>query len=254
MDILSSLKLVRTELIRLHEPTEPTRLNRTLRSIQEEQMLKNPLIAISLSNKQYLILDGAHRYHVLKNLGCDWIPIQIVDSSKVTLDSWDHLVPDGLWFKNLQTNKSLFWTEHIQKKPLVAEIVQPCGKKNYVYPKSPTTSSSRLRAWKQIVESYSSLYPVTRLPQGACTTPDSETVLLRYPAYTISDLKQIILSNEMVPAGVTRSIIDGRLLNLQIPLYILTSLAPNKIEWNSLCHQWSTKLRLYKESVYFCEI
>lgn len=56
-----------------------------------------------------------------------------------------------------------------------------------------------------------------------------------------------------MPAGVTRFIIDNRLLNLGIPLSLLLDKEFNDKLWDKLIHQWNKSLRLYTTPVYVCE-
>lgn len=60
-------------------------------------------------------------------------------------------------------------------------------------------------------------------------------------------------AGRVLPAGVTRFQINGRLLNLKIPLHLLHR-DSDVSEWERLRHVWRRSLRLYTEQVYLCEI
>jgi L-serine kinase (ATP) / ParB family transcriptional regulator, heme-responsive regulator len=256
MDICSSLKLVELEQIRLHEPTECVRLDQTVQAISREGVLRNPLLAIQLENFDYLILDGAHRTGALKKLGCQRIPVQVVNPAQVTVDAWEHVIPIGPWLDELHQDPSLLWTTVLfDQAPLIAKIVEPDGIPQFVYLKeNKEDPMKRLQAWHRIVEAYNKDYPVQRFPKGSCLVPEPGMVLLQYPTCTLNDLEEIVSSGYKVPAGVTRCMVEGRLLNLRIPISLLTSSTPDLEEWQRLCEKWSEKLRFYSESVYLCEV
>lgn len=57
-----------------------------------------------------------------------------------------------------------------------------------------------------------------------------------------------------MPAGVTRYMVNGGLLNLQIPLKLLLESQFVQEEWDQYREQWADSLRLYSEPVYLCEV
>lgn len=93
---------------------------------------------------------------------------------------------------------------------------------------------------------------MVRIPQGGSFYPDSHQVLFQYPTLTLEEVKETVLMNQVVPAGVTRCIIQKRILNLKVPLDLLTSILSTK-DWLSFCENKVNKFRLYTESIYLCE-
>jgi hypothetical protein len=70
------LVFIKWERLKEHEGTEPIRLNRLLKKIMVEGFLRKP-IAVDLNT--FIILDGHHRFHCLKQLGCEIIPTYLFD-------------------------------------------------------------------------------------------------------------------------------------------------------------------------------
>ncbi|MFT0604258.1 ParB N-terminal domain-containing protein [Bacillus cereus] len=254
MDILSRLRLVDIDQIYFHEPVEPRRLKRTCQAIEKEGVIRHPVIATILSPDRYLILDGAHRTQSLQQLGYNKIPIQLVDATEIKVEAWEHLVPEGLWLEQLQENTILQWTNTLRSEFHVAEMIYTDRTRFWVYPNHGIDEScNRLEVWNYLVELYTRTQSVIRLPQGRYSFPGSNHVLLRFPTLTLEEIKKIVLAEQLVPAGVTRCIVQGRLLNLNIPLFLLNS--TNKTnEWAQFCEQKVDKLRLYTESIYLCEV
>ena len=63
-------------LLKQHEEVEEKRLAELYEEIKSDGFLKRA-IAVDLNN--YIIIDGHHRYNVLKALGCSRIPALLVD-------------------------------------------------------------------------------------------------------------------------------------------------------------------------------
>lgn len=253
-NVLADLELINTDSLFVHEPTEQLRLNRISTLLEKEGVIRNPLMAIPMEDNQYLILDGAHRTAALKKLGCRRVPVQIVKPEQVRLFAWEHIVPIGDWLQNLDKIPTLIRSsQEPQDHSVIATIVHSTGAVHYVFVDLMNSEEEKLDIWCRLVESYSQQYSVKRLPNGECLYPEEGFVLLRYPAYTLDDLKRRVLNGKTFPAGVTRFLINGRLLNLSIPLNLLISEIPDKKEWNGLLERWQSKIRLYSESIYLCE-
>ncbi|MFC0273643.1 hypothetical protein ACFFIX_19820 [Metabacillus herbersteinensis] len=136
---------------------------------------------------------------------------------------------------------------------MIATIVNYTGTVSYASIDLINSEEEKIDTWCKMVESYSQWYSVKRLPNGECVHPEEGFVLLRYPAYTLNDLKSRVLNGKTFPAGVTRFLINGRLLNLSIPLDLLISENLNETEWYQLLERLQNKIRFYSESIYLCE-
>ncbi|KWU60978.1 ParB N-terminal domain-containing protein [Priestia megaterium] len=253
-NVITDLKLINTDSLFLHEPTEQLRLDKISILIEKEGIIRNPLMATPLEDEKYLILDGAHRTAALKKLGCRRVPVQVVQPAQFQLFSWDHIVPLGDWLQQLYNIPNLKWSsEEPAGDSLMATSVSANGTVHYAFADFIHTEEEKLDIWCQLVESYSQQHSVKRLPHRECLYPEEDFILLQYPAYTLDALKRRVLNKKTFPSGVTRFLINGRLLNLSIPLDILISETANKKEWNQLLERFESKIRLYSESVYFCE-
>lgn len=253
--ILSSLQTVDIDLICFHEAHEVARLEQTCKSIRDEGVLKHPPLAVRMQDGRYLILDGAHRTKALQQLECRRIIVQQVDVERVAIGSWDHLVPAGEWLEELKKHPRLVFEEQPQRERAIAELVEADGSTYYLYPVGDAEDSlALLEAWHLIVERYSREYSVKRLPQVGETWPGADEVLLRYPSYRLQELEQIVSGGHVMPAGVTRCAISGRLLNLRVPLELLLNQEFNQEQWQELQGRWSDAIRLYSEEVYLCEL
>ncbi|GAB1528854.1 bifunctional transcriptional regulator/O-phospho-L-serine synthase SbnI [Brevibacillus formosus] len=253
-DVLANLKLVESSRICLHESHENKRLHKTRQIIEEEGILRHPPLAILMQNGQYLIIDGAHRTFALQALGCKHIPVQVVEHEDFHLDMWDHIVPVAAWLQSVEQDSVFRWeTERLRETP-VAEMKIGNNERFYLYPNENRQDDEwRMKLWRQLVDSYNYSHPVHRLPTGMLEWPDTGAALIRFPPISLAELERIVSEGHVLPAGVTRFEIDGRLLNLCIPISLLKQEQIEQEQWERLVKKWRETLRLYSKPVYMCD-
>ncbi|SMO90215.1 ParB N-terminal domain-containing protein [Melghirimyces algeriensis] len=237
-----SLKLVETERIRLHEQHEAERLEKTCQQIQKDGILWNPIIGMELSNGECMVLDGAHRYASLVRLGCQRIPVQVVHPMAVTVGAWDHVVKMGKWMKELHMDPECSWVgrkreDIYQIEWKTAEGTQGCFGPSGDHP----SMKEQLEVWHRLVRTYSEAGPVRRV-RGEHVSLLREAVLFRHPVLQLSDLTRLVETGNVLPAGVTRVTVQGRLVNLGIPLEWLQKEKPVESMWKAQCREWEQKV------------
>lgn len=254
INAISSLQVVEMDRICLHEEHESKRLHHTCSALCREGVLNHPPMAKRMKDGRYLILDGAHRTEAMREIGCRWLPVQLVDETEFQLEAWDHIVPAGTWLYGLLNDSSLSWASEMRDSRQVAEVVYLNGKRLYLYPRENQDGLvERLRVWHRLVGGYSSKYAVQRIASGREVSLEEGTVCLRYPVHTMEEIEEIVASGQLMPAGVTRFSIRGRLLNLRIPISIMKNAIFDHQEWADYVRHWEGALRLYTEAVYLCE-
>ena len=72
----SKIKLIAIDKLRAHEETSPERVLQVMREIKRLGKIKNPVV---VDIKTRVILDGHHRVKVLKKLGCEKVPVMMVN-------------------------------------------------------------------------------------------------------------------------------------------------------------------------------
>jgi hypothetical protein len=253
-DILEKLRLIETSRICLHESIEKRRLECICREIQESRVLSHPPLAIKLKNGQYLVIDGAHRTLALKTLGYKKIPVQVVEENQYSIGAWEHLVSLGDWFEHLQMESSIRWeTKQSEEQPIV-EIIQSDMSRLMLYQQDMTKGLFQyIQLWHLIVDTYTFSHDVNRQPKGSIKIPLCGTALIRFPSFKLEDLEKVVENGYLLPAGVTRFEIEGRLLNLYIPLEVLNDVPFIQESWQQLLTKWRKKIRHYSKGVYLCE-
>ncbi len=79
------------DLLRCHEETVPDILMKIREELARDGYLRKPIL---VSEKEYVILDGHHRFQALVDLGCRRIPAFVIDyySDVVHVETWPEAV------------------------------------------------------------------------------------------------------------------------------------------------------------------
>lgn len=254
-NIVTSVDLLHPKQIYFHESHENKRLEKICHTIEKEGVLRNPPMVSELSNGNYLLLDGAHRMMAMIKLGCKRVPVQIVPDKKVQIRAWNHILPSGEWLHTLKKEQKILWSSNpIPGKQLLVHIVDEDKREHFLYSKEIISNLfTHLEIWHYIVSLYQNDYRVCRHSNDSTVFPNVGEVLVEFPEYSLNELKSVVTNNCLMPAGVTRTIISGRLLNLRIPLHLLLTEIYPAAEWEALCYNWSHSLRMYDEPIYVYE-
>lgn len=89
------IALVETKDLLLHEETIPEALKLLEERIEDDDMLRSPVI---VDRESLVVLDGMHRVKALLNLGCRFTCVCMVDyhSPEILVDRWCRVVPMNL--------------------------------------------------------------------------------------------------------------------------------------------------------------
>lgn len=198
----------------LHEARDPSRLSRLRDRMEAEDVQANPVIA-SAYGDDFLVLDGAHRVHALKELGCGLALIQNVELPE-RAESWRHLLPGSPDLANIgDIEVSGAFSDGFS-----AEFEVFGGGRVSVRPKSKDLSSEAALLWK-----LQSLYPkgstVSRVEPGEPVSLSEGEMVVRYRPFSTAELVEMVSREEVLPAGITRFRIPKRILGVRFPLEFL---------------------------------
>lgn len=269
------LQLVSTGKIRFHEQPEPHRTLRLMDRIRREATLRNPPIVASMSNGDFLLLDGANRVSAFRDLKYAEIPVQVVDYGQegIQLKGWHHLLLQGRALSlraqyAALPGVSLKPVPHDQLKTLLelrrvyAVLVDESAAAWGLFPESgqPPSINQRMAVLNQVIGGYEGqsrlerikLADYSKLPE-VIQSVDHQLCL--FPVLTKEELLQLAMEGVLIPTGITRHLIPGRALGINLPLGFLTELPDaasreRHFENHLLKLEMEGRIRFYEESVF----
>lgn len=267
------LEIVSLENVLLHEEIEYKRVDKLKERLRTDRVLKNPPMVARVNDNgspRYVVLDGASRSSALLKLQVPDILVQIVDyhSPEVRLDSWHHLLlditPAGLR-RELDEVSCVAMVEmdeeqarrELQARKILAYLKFTDGRSAGL--RCSDDLAEQARALNEVVRSYEAkveLYRVssTNLEQ-LVADPKRLAAVMVFPVYKPDEIIQLALSGARVPMGITRHIIPGRALRVNLPLDILEKeqTLPEKNAWLDAWLQEKMRnrnVRYYPEPVF----
>lgn len=263
------LRFVPLEKLLPHEEDDPYRVERIIGAIKRDGFLRNPPIVAEYQSR-YILLDGATRVSALISMGFRDVLVQIVDYARETVDLsvWNHVIvglpPDQLLADLADIDQSTVQRiddttalQRLDAHDIEACIIMQNGSQFAVLCEGDVCDKADLLC--QLVSVYRGKTEVHRtatvnMPLLIKEYPNLSAVIA-FPTFSPSDVIEIALNGSKIPMGVTRHLIAGRALGLNIPLEKLgDSLSlEEKNDWlNELVRQrlQANKIRLYQEPVF----
>lgn len=230
--VLPDLRIVSARDVTVHEDADPVRVERLVARMRQDGVLRNPPVAAA-SGSGYVVLDGANRTSALAALGASAIPLQVVEYTDpaIRLDVWRHLIVDPLDVPAAVRGTGLL-LERVPRDAAVRALEDhhaACyivtGNQTLIVPLSPSRPLAATLAL--VVGAYKKAARIYRVP-----TEDFDALVREYgdvsavivfPRLDKPDILRIAVSSVKLPTGITRHLIPGRALRLNIPLDTLTA-------------------------------
>ncbi len=263
------LKVLKLTDIKLHETTEEVRRTRVYDRIAEAKYINNPIIVGRYDN-ELILLDGANRYSSIKSLGCKLIIAQIINykSNKTVLDVWNHLVYDFSldtvveFCKNNKIScQKISYSEgkKILDKDFYHILVTDTSGTETILINLSKNFKKCLEQLSQIGNLYFMQYGFDRSESEIKITElrkftRKKGVLFVYPHFQKSHIAKIARNNLRVPAGITRHLIQNRVLHVRYPVKNLKETGNLEKKNAEFMKEITTKIddnkvRQYNESV-----
>ncbi len=252
------LQLVPVERLVLHEESEPQRVALLVELLRHSGLLRNPPIVAPLDAERYLVLDGATRVMAFVHLGIPTIVAQLVayPSAQVQLQTWIHLLPHlsleqlaqlalecGLIPREMSAEEA---QEALAQRRALASV-RNLQSRGFILEPSPADAGfpMLLRAF---VHRYRQVAPYERIShqeQELFLRHRGWTAALSiaFPPLTPEEIRALALRGDPLPAGITRHIVAGRLLHVDIPLDELRRPAPLEVQRQWFQQWWQERLR-----------
>jgi len=237
------LRVLPLELLVEHEYNDVQRTAPLAKRLADEGLLKNPPVVTPLGEEdpRYVVLDGANRVTALNMLGYPHILAQVViyEQPQVTLTTWHHVI-ECLDPKSLTAELSaledidLVLTDILRARAGLARreylmyVIRGDGEVFAARTKIPHRAvHEQNRLLNAMVGTYKDRCNLHRV-----MTEDPEEVkqiypqlagLVIFPQYDTSEVLELARDGELLPAGLTRHLIQGRALRINYPLSELKS-------------------------------
>lgn len=268
---MPKLRVVAVSDLLLHEQHDGQRTGPLVQRLQSDGILRNPPIVAPIGGEQaYVVLDGANRVTAMRSLQIDHIAVQVVDyeDTELILDCWHHLV-NGLSSEQFRRNLAevagvqLEATElaHAQaqlaRREVLAFVQYPDGEVWGIHARG--NLHERTQRLNDIVDAYKSRGRIFRTSTHHLPTllplHDDVAALVVFPRFAPAEIVDLARIGACLPAGITRHLIPGRALRINLPLEVL---ADNQgvEQKNAWLDQWirqklSTRsARYYQESTF----
>lgn len=268
------LEVVPIEQVVPHEYIDMKRVNRLMEQLEKDSRLVNPPITTYWKGR-YIILDGATRYSSLQRLGYPYAIVQVVDKDQAgfELHTWYHAISaegeaaDGLQFEKL--GERLTSIEGLILRDISADEAQGAlqaprslcyfiDRSGRMTLAEAAAGASKLAVMNAIVNTYNEWGVVERtlltdIDRLLAQFPRLVAVAV-YPQFQPEDVFDAAAAGDLLPAGLTRFVIPGRILRLNADLVRLKSNEPlaEKRAWfdEFLAGKLSrSRLRVYQEPV-----
>ena len=263
-----ALEVVPISQVTPHEQIDEKRVTRLMERLQNESRLINPPI-VTLWHDRYVILDGATRFTALQRLGYPHIIVQVVDARRDDFDlhTWYHVISGERPVHELYTQ--LRQIEGLVLEPLPSEELQGAFRERHalcyfmdpqrkamLVKGAPGYDSTELMC--RVVACYNEWGRVERtlitdLGRLRGQFPGMQAVAI-FPQFEPEAVFETASRGKLLPAGLTRFVIPGRILRLNADLARLKADEPlvAKRAWFNqfLAEKLArSRLRYYQEPV-----
>ncbi len=266
-----ALRILPVDNVFPHEEIDPARVNRLVERFSTEKILKNPPIVSEWEGK-FVVMDGATRVSALKQMGYKFLAAQVVslDDGQIEAQTWNHVI------QGMTPDEFLAFTEacgdvtHTEVDPnYIADNMLELGGVCYVVTPdmrtcvvTPVPGGSRLDALNNYVAKYIAAADVARtrsqqFHEARIEYPEMSALVV-FPKFTVEQILQISSTGKTVPAGITRMVVSGRVLRLNLDLERLKADEPHamKSAWlNETVYNLigNHHVRYYEEPVYLLD-
>lgn len=262
-----SLAIVSSDLVMPHEAFDQKRVDKLKGSLDEAGALRNPPLVTEWAGK-YVILDGATRFNALKQLDYPHISVQLVPpDGEFDLHTWYHAISHtdsinailaeleqiaGLKLTRVESDT---WQSAFEDPLTICYFIDRNNTRTLVQVED---EADKLRLMNVVVNCYTAWGDVERtlltdIGRLIGQFPNMTAVAI-FPQFKPTDVFNVARHGQLLPAGLTRFVIPGRVLHLDVPLEKLKSAEPLPIKRAWLNDYLADKLarsriRYYQEPV-----
>ncbi len=237
-----SLRVVPIEQLLPHEAHNPLRVQRLAERIVADGVVTNPPVVAQLDADRYVILDGATRVTALRQLGYPHLVVQLADPAReqVQLFTWFHALRGCSSAELVALARNTAGLRVSEMAPTqLARALWERGALGYLItaegqgllleadPQALDDEDAWIQPLTDLVDNYGRLCEVERtlsndLAELRSQYPDLAGLVV-FPQFAIEIVLKLVGRGRLLPAGITRFVVAGRILRLNVPLAVLAS-------------------------------
>lgn len=265
------LRIVPSDHVFPHELIDEKRVDRLAKRLSSAGFLKNPPLVME-TKQGYMVLDGATRSTALRRMGLPHMLVQVftAETEGLQLNTWHHIIRQMDKATLLQMIVDLPEVDLIATDPdSVTEEQIEYGSlctlhfvDGEVFLIQSKPGVNRLEALNKLTASYIEAGLISRSLNQNLFQLQHEygdmIALVVFPKYEVAQVMQLAQAGRRLPAGITRFIVPGRILRVNIDLAILQSEGSlrDKNRWlqeDLMEKQKEGRIRFYAEPVYLVD-
>jgi phosphoglycerate dehydrogenase-like enzyme len=262
--VIESAKLVP------HEAHDDKRVEALAARLRSEDTLRNPPIVTPVED-HFVLLDGATRSEALKRAGFEHLVVQVVHADEsLGLETWSHGLLETTYadaVAAVEATAGLF-TEPSRAATALDTLLEQGGVCAVLDPHGDAVivlaehGVNRFQAAERATRAYTDVSVVARTLERDLANVVAEfpelAAMVVFPHYSVEQVLLAARSGQLLPAGVTRFIVPGRVLHLDVDLEWLASDTPIADKNRELHEQLLTRhhngeIRYYREPVYLLD-
>ena len=268
---LLPLRIVPSELVFPHELFDEKRVDRLAKRITETGVLKNPPLVMETKGG-YMVLDGATRSAALRRMQLPHMLVQVftAETEGLQLNTWHHII------RQLDKATLLQMVEDLPEVDLIASDSESVTEEQLeygslcvlqftdgeIYLVQPKPGANRLDALNKLTAAYIDAGLTSRTLNRNVLQLRHEyedmIALVLFPKYEVEQVIQLAQAGRRLPAGITRFIVPGRILRVNMDLSVLRSdlSLRDKNRWLQAYlveKQKQGEIRFYAEPVYLLD-
>lgn len=257
------LRIVLTDSLFPHEEHDSQRSLPLIERLKTEAVVINPPIVSPMGASQYVILDGANRFHAFSHLEYPHILVQVAsyESDYVDLKTWRHLVCDwdsATFISLIEKIPDIEITEGPDREA-IAHILFKDNRIMALHAAVENTHerNAALRKFVAVYQRNATLHRTALTePYDVWPLYPTAIAMVTFHDYQPSDIIAAARYKAYLPPGISRHIIHGRALRLNYPLEALRDENTRLSEKNSQLANWTQEklenrhVRYYAEATY----
>ena len=228
---------------------------------------KSPPIVAPFCKHRYFVLDGANRTKTMQALAVPHMLVQVVDYDDplITLSSWNHVMQLSIEEMLGKLSDVTFESHPLSSATALfvsgAALMYLCdrsGKTQVLRNHADTVT--RLALLNKIVDAYEGASLIQRTEQFNVSAfnelSNDWRTLVVFPMFTKADLITVITNGDVFPSGITRHLIPGRALRVNIPMALLNdpsyTIEQKQAQVDEILAERyeSNRVRFYPEGIY----